>query len=71
MSDNIVNENNGENEKSFATLLDSYSPVASTDIRIGDKVRGQIISIGKDTVFVDTNNKIDGIVDKAEFLDEN
>jgi small subunit ribosomal protein S1 len=40
------------------------------DIQVGDKVKGEIISIGKDTVFVDTGTKIDGLVEKAELLDD-
>jgi small subunit ribosomal protein S1 len=38
---------------------------------VGDKISGKIVSIGRDSVFVDTGTKIDGVVDKAELLDEN
>jgi len=41
------------------------------NLRVGDKVKGKIISIGKDAVFLDTGTKTDGIVEKAELLDEN
>lgn len=58
-------------EESFAELFESYTSGMSQDIQVGDKIRGQIISIGKDTVFMDTGTKIDGAVDKAELLDEN
>lgn len=60
---------NGE-EESFADLLASYESGLNNDLRVGDKVTVNIISIGKDTVFVDTGSKIDGSVDKAELLDE-
>ena len=68
MVDPIDDEKNEEKEESFADLLDAYSPGIETEIRIGDKVRGKIISVGKDNVFVDTGTKIDGVVDKAELL---
>jgi len=57
-------------EASFATLLDAYSPTEKTDMQMGDKVQGKIISISKDSIFVDIGNKIDGIVDTAEMLDK-
>ena len=63
-------ENSEENEQSFAEMLDAYSPGLEADISIGDKIRGKIISIGKDSIFVDTGTKIDGVVDKAELLDK-
>ena len=58
-------------ETNFATLLDSYSPGDTTDFQVGDKVRGKIISIGRDTIFVDIGTKIDGVVEKTELLNEN
>ncbi len=70
MSEDLINEKGAEDE-SFADLLESYSAGMNEDVHVGDKVRGEIISIGKDTVFVDTGTKIDGVVDKADLLDEN
>jgi len=71
MSDKINDgENSEDQEQSFAAMLDAYSPGLEADISIGDKIRGKIISIGKDSVFVDTGTKIDGAVDKAELLDK-
>jgi small subunit ribosomal protein S1 len=58
-------------ETDFATLLNSYSPTGTTDLQIGNKVRGKIISIGHDTIFIDIGSKIDGVVEQAELLDEN
>ncbi len=69
MLDNFTNETNGEEEK-FEDLLEVYSSRMNEDIQVGDKVKGEIISIGKDTVFVDTGTKIDGLVEKAELLDD-
>ena len=70
MSDKENGEYQNE-EESFAELLESYDSGMGDDIRVGDKIRGEIISISKDTVFVDTGTKIDGIVEKEELLDEN
>jgi len=58
-------------ETDFATLLNSYSPADTTDLQVGSKVRGKIISISHDTIFVDIGNKIDGVVEQAQLLDEN
>lgn len=72
MSDMFVeDEDNVQNEESFADLLDSYSAEDSNDIRQGDKINGTIISIGKSSVYVSTGSKSDGVVEKAELLDEN
>jgi small subunit ribosomal protein S1 len=70
MSDNLKDEKNSK-EESFADLFESYSAGMNEDVQIGDKIKGKIISIGKDTVFIDTGTKIDGVVDKAELLDDN
>jgi small subunit ribosomal protein S1 len=71
MTDHFNDDNNEENEKSFAEMLDAYSPGSETEVGIGDKIRGKIVSIGRDAVFIDTGTKIDGAVDKAELLDKN
>jgi small subunit ribosomal protein S1 len=63
-----LDSNKGE---SFAELLASYSSGMNEEVRVGDRVRGEIISIGRDSVFVNTGSKIDGAVDKAELSDEN
>lgn len=70
MSDDVTDEKNSE-EENFADLLDSYSAGMNEDVNLGDKIRGEIISIGKDSVFVDTGTKIDGVVDRSELLDDN
>jgi small subunit ribosomal protein S1 len=54
---------------SFADLLDEYSPNAKDHLKVGDKIKGRILSIGKETVFIDTGSKIDGAIDIKELLD--
>ena len=61
-------ENGGE---SFADMLDAYTSGMNEDIQVGDQINGKIISIGRDTVYLDTGTKIDGVVEKAELMDEN
>lgn len=57
-------------EESFADLFEAYDKNVSDDIRVGDKISGEIISIGRDAVFVDTGTRIDGVVEKAELLND-
>ena len=71
MTNQFDDEKNEEKEQSFAAMLEAYSPGADADMGVGDKISGKIVSIGRDSVFVDTGTKIDGVVDKAELLDEN
>ena len=76
MSDDVLKETGLENpeeqdeEESFAELFESYAEGMNEDVRVGDKVKGAIISIGRDSVFVDTGTKTDGFVEKTELLDE-
>lgn len=70
MSDNANNENQDNEEQSFADLFESYSSGMKDDLQIGDKINGKVISIGENTIFVDTGTKIDGTVERAELLDE-
>jgi len=70
MTDRIENGVEGE-EENFADLLESFDTQAGADVSVGDKIRGEIIAIGQDAVFVNTGTKSDGIVEKDELLDEN
>jgi small subunit ribosomal protein S1 len=55
-------------EPSFADLLDSYSSKITRNIEIGNKISGRIISIGKDSVFLDTGTQIDGVANRGDLL---
>ena len=57
-------------EDSFAELLESYSAGMNENIQVGDRIRGRIISVGESSVFVDTGTKVDGVVERAELLDD-
>ncbi|MBF0231308.1 MAG: S1 RNA-binding domain-containing protein, partial [Desulfamplus sp.] len=65
------NQEISEKEENFADLLDSYDVGDSNDISQGDKIEGTIISIGKSNVYVSTGSKSDGVVEKAELINEN
>lgn len=70
MSEDFNNRDKHSEEEDFAALFESYQDVVKADLRVGDKVKGQIIAIGQDAVFVDIGRKIDGVVDKAELRDD-
>ena len=70
MSRDFTEEGNG-NEGSFGELLEAYSQGIGKDLQLGDKVKGKVISIGRDSVFIDTGTRFDGIVDREELTDEN
>ena len=70
MSEDFMEEKNSK-EDSFADLLEAYSDGMKEDLQLGDKLKGKIISIGRESIFVDTGTKIDGVVDREELLDEN
>jgi small subunit ribosomal protein S1 len=57
-------------ENNFADLLESYTDGMAESLQVGEKISGKIISIGKDTVYMDTGTKVDGVVDLKELLDE-
>lgn len=61
---------NGMEEQSFEELFEEYSAGMSDSAQIGDKVKGTIISIGKDGVFLDIGTKIDGVAERDELLNE-
>lgn len=67
--DDDMDNRDGVEEESFADLLESTGVFVGAEVRIGDKITGKIISIGKDNVFVDTGTKIDGTVDLQELAD--
>ena len=73
MTDSIDDNNGFEDteEPSFAELFESYDSKIGQELSDGDMVEGEIISIGEARVYVDTGTKSDGVVEKAELVDEN
>jgi small subunit ribosomal protein S1 len=70
-NDNHRDNPAGTDEKGFSDLLDSYQNEGRVNIQVGDRIRGKIISIGKENIFIDTGFKVDGIVEREELADEN
>jgi len=70
----MMSEEKLENEEkpveSFAELFESYDGHRTERVQIGERIRGKIISVGKDVIYVDTGTKIDGVVEKNELADE-
>ena len=58
-------------EEDFATLLENSMTGVKDDLRVGEEISGEIISIGDQGVFINTGTKVDGVVDKTELLNEN
>ena len=69
MSEEEKEKNSGK-EEGFAELFESYSVGSGKDIEVGTKVKGEIISIGRESVFIDIGAKSDGVAEKAELVDE-
>jgi small subunit ribosomal protein S1 len=67
---NEESEDNEEKEESFAEMFEAYAAGMNDDLRVGDKIRGRIIAIGEESLFVDTGTKADGVVDVSELHDE-
>ncbi|MGE0867076.1 MAG: 30S ribosomal protein S1 [Kofleriaceae bacterium] len=60
-----------DNEEDFAAMLaasEAQAPRARRP-RVGDQITGKVISIGKDTVFVDAGYKAEGVLDKSQVSD--
>ncbi|WP_291322726.1 S1 RNA-binding domain-containing protein [Desulfonatronospira sp.] len=58
-----------EEEQSFAQMLADSDMDAGPELEPGDKIRGKVISIGKDQVYVDTGTKVDGVADREDLQD--
>ena len=61
MSDTEKNEQ----QASMEELLSTYGQESSEALRVGSRLRAKIISVGKESVFMDTGSKVDGVVDIA------
>ncbi|MCE9579739.1 MAG: S1 RNA-binding domain-containing protein [Deltaproteobacteria bacterium] len=56
-------------EEDFAAMLAQHeagAPKAARRPKVGDAVRGKVISIGKDAVFVDVGGKAEGLLDRNQ-----
>ncbi len=74
MTDDIGNpgdKTEQPDEEDFARMFENYMGEVKDDLRVGEQIAGEIISISNASVFINTGTKVDGVVDKIELLDEN
>jgi small subunit ribosomal protein S1 len=61
-----------DQDDDFAAMLaqsERDAPGAKKRPRVGDQITGKVISIGKETVFVDIGGKAEGVLERAEVSD--
>lgn len=63
-----------ESEEDFGALLDEYEqrvpvPRRKDKIQVGARVRGQVVSVGREAVFVSLGAKAEGVLDIAQVTD--
>lgn len=58
------------NEFDFGKMFEDREAVR-TNIRTGEKVRGEVIMIDESSVFVDIHSRCDGVIDKLDLTDAN
>lgn len=59
-----------DSKNDFAAMLEASFQAQGRRLSTGDKFEGEILSIGKDQVFVATGTAIDGVLPTQEILDE-
>jgi small subunit ribosomal protein S1 len=64
-------ENEKQEEMTFAELFEANPQTPGRGVTAGSAVSGEVVKIGKETIFVDLGGKSEGMIDIAEFLDEN
>jgi small subunit ribosomal protein S1 len=56
-------------KEDFASMLGESLKAAPKKLKVGDKIRGKILVIGQEDVFVSTGTQHDGIISRRELLD--
>ncbi len=59
-----------KSEEDFGSLLSESFKNQSKRLKVGDKIRGKILNLGSEEVFVTTGTRHEGIVQRKEFFDE-
>ena len=60
-----------QDNNDFARQFEAGLGNLRTTIRTGEKVKGKVAMIGKNTVFVNLGTRADGLIDKKDLLDAN
>jgi small subunit ribosomal protein S1 len=72
MSDEYDDEQETKPKSSdeFARMLDASFKQSQKKLSVGDKIKGEILVLGKEDVFVSTGTMHDGLVPRKDLLDE-
>src|SRR4051812_30895268 len=57
--------------KDFASLFEESLATTKRQLNVGDQLRAEILSIGRDEAFVSTGTPVDAVILTADLLDEN
>ncbi|MGE5086903.1 MAG: S1 RNA-binding domain-containing protein, partial [Bacillota bacterium] len=61
----------GKSFEDFEALFAASEQGLKTRVSVGDQIRGEILSIGKEESFVSTGTPVDGLIFTKDLLDEN
>lgn len=71
MRDIFDDESDEQGTNDFASMFEDSLKGVGRSLSVGDKIRGEILSIGKEELFVSTGTINDGTVLKTELVDAN
>lgn len=57
-------------EQSFAEMFEASEMEMQPDLHVGNRIKGRIIAVSEEMVYVDTGTKSDGVIEKQELLDQ-
>jgi small subunit ribosomal protein S1 len=69
MDENLPEINDREEEENFEKLLEG-TPIRNETFAVGDKVRGTVVFISDENVFIDISGKSEAVAEVKEFLNE-
>jgi len=70
MRDIFDDDQDSKNSSDFAKMFENSMTSVGQKLNIGDKIRGEVLTVGKEEVFVSTGTMDDGIVLKIDLIDD-
>ncbi len=67
--DELESSSTTESREDFASLLSESFKNTEKRLKVGDKIRGKILILGKEDVFVTTGTRNEGVISRRELLD--
>lgn len=67
MADLFDDDNDDSGSNDFARMFEESMGATSRKLSVGDKIRGEVLSVGKEEIFVSTGTIDDGVVMKTDF----